>query len=117
MFKEDVDVFGMPLYEMSNLRPNETGLPMVVWVNPNTGRERHGPRIKVQTQHGNKVSPDKMTAVGFSRDGSVTNFGGLSDKDFDLVKTFINKNIDILLKLWDDEISPAEFIRDMKSIS
>jgi hypothetical protein len=34
------------LFEMSNLAPDETGLPFTVFVSPR-GRARHGPRVKV----------------------------------------------------------------------
>jgi hypothetical protein len=106
---EMFDKFGQPIFEMSNLRPRETGLPMVIWVNPSTGKEKHGPRIKVQTFHGTKSDPDKLVAVGFTRDGKIENFGGLSNQDFKLVSNFIENNLNNLLRLWDDEISPVEF--------
>lgn len=119
---ENIDTFGIPeidedyMIEMSNLRPNETGLPMVIWVQPNTGRLKHGPRIKVQTAHGHKASSDKFASVGFSRDGEVQNFGGLTHSDFELVKQFIAINLDLLINLWDDEISPMEFASQMKKV-
>src|SRR5271170_3340523 len=43
-------------YEMSNLFPRTTGLPLAVWVSPR-GRARHGPRIKVS------LTPGKMDAA------------------------------------------------------
>lgn len=115
---EEIDEFGMPkmLYEMANLRPNETGLPMVIWVQPKTGKEKHGPRIKVQSIHGSKVYLDKMISIGFDRNGNIENFGGLSKKDLDIVSKFIKKNVIYLLQLWDDEISPAEFSKKIKMV-
>src|SRR5581483_4007103 len=41
------------LYEMANLFPRTTGLPMTVWVSPR-GRARHDARIKVS------LNPRKM---------------------------------------------------------
>ena len=108
------DKFGQPIFEMANLRPNETGLPMVIWVSPKTGKEKHGPRIKVQTFHGIKSDPEKLISVGFSRDGKIENFGGLSKDDFQLISNFITNNLDNLFLLWDDEISPIEFAHRIK---
>lgn len=39
------------LYEMANVYPDDSVLPMTVWVRPRSD-ERHGPRIKVCTAHG-----------------------------------------------------------------
>jgi hypothetical protein len=38
------------LYEMANLFPRTTGLPMTVWVSPR-GRARHDARIKMDIGH------------------------------------------------------------------
>jgi hypothetical protein len=97
------------VYEMSNIRQDKTGLPMVIWVQPKTGREKHGPRIKVQTNHSIKSDPGKLIAIGFTREGSIINFGGLNKNDFDLVSKFMKLNMEWLIKLWDDEISPGKF--------
>lgn len=43
------------LFEMANLYPATTGLPMTVWVSPR-GNARHDVRIKVNTNHGNQMS-------------------------------------------------------------
>ena len=42
------------LFEMVNLVPRLTGLPMTIWVSPR-GNARHGPRIKVNMTHGRSM--------------------------------------------------------------
>lgn len=42
-------------YEMANLTPRMTGLPMVVWVSYR-GRAHHDVRVKVQQAHGRRMS-------------------------------------------------------------
>ena len=42
------------LYEMANLYPDTTGLPMTVWVSPR-GNARHDVRIKVNLTHGERM--------------------------------------------------------------
>jgi hypothetical protein len=48
------------LFLMSNLSPNRTGLPFVVWVSPKGG-DHHDVRIKVSL--GPKAKPDEMVSV------------------------------------------------------
>ena len=48
---------------MSNLRPKDTGLPMVVWVS-HRGHARHDARVKVCRAHGDKLDIDDMAVVG-----------------------------------------------------
>jgi hypothetical protein len=43
------------LFEMANLFPRTTGLPMTVWVSPR-GNARHDVRIKVNLTHGNQMN-------------------------------------------------------------
>jgi hypothetical protein len=117
MNKNNLSEDVIELYEMANLRPEKTGLPMVIWVLPQTKKERHWARIKVQTEHGNKVKEDKMTSVGFDEKGNITNFGGLNKKDFELVSQFITLNLEGLIKLWNDEIDPIDFASKIKKVN
>ena len=42
------------LFEMANLFPVTTGLPMTMWVSPR-GNARHDLRVKVHMAHGNQM--------------------------------------------------------------
>jgi hypothetical protein len=50
------------LFEMVNLAPRLTGLPMTIWVSPR-GNARHGPRIKVNRTHGRSMSSSNLATV------------------------------------------------------
>jgi hypothetical protein len=102
------------IWAMSNFRPMETGLPMVIWVNPKTGLEKHGPRIKVQKEHGSKSQLGNWASVTISKNPEVR--GKLSPQDAKLVFAFIEENLENLLSLWNDEISPLEFGSKIKKI-
>ena len=52
---EDVESDPRDLFEMANLYPDTTGLPMTVWVSPR-GDARHDVRVKVNMAHGNQMS-------------------------------------------------------------
>lgn len=43
------------LYEMANLYPKHTGLPVVIWV-PERGHARHDVRVEVSTKHGDRMN-------------------------------------------------------------
>lgn len=100
------------LWEMANLRPKTTGLPMVIWVKPKT-TEKHGPRLKVQLSHGSKVKEGEWVSVTIENEPKVIG-KGLKDSDFNLVSAFIITNKDGLLKLWKDQIDPVEFAKGIK---
>lgn len=103
------------IWAMSNFRPNETGLPMVIWINPKTGLEKHGPRIKVQKDHGSKAQLGKWVTFTISKDPQLKGVLPLQDKK--LVIQFIKTNLEILLALWEDEISPLDFGLKIKKVS
>ena len=50
------------LFELANLFPRETGLPMTVWASPR-GRARHDARIKVCRTRGDKMDPSNTAVV------------------------------------------------------
>jgi len=43
------------LYEMVNIYPADSGLPMTVWAGPR-GKARHDVRVKVNMTHGNRMT-------------------------------------------------------------
>ena len=51
------------LFEMENLFPHRTGLPMTVWVSPR-GNARYDVRIKVNMTHGNQMNAANTAMVG-----------------------------------------------------
>ena len=50
------------LFEMANLFPRTTGLPMTVWVSPR-GNARHDLRVKVNMTHGNQMNAANTAVV------------------------------------------------------
>jgi hypothetical protein len=93
------------LFEMPNLFPRTTGLPMTVWVSPRGGA-RHDAQIKVS------LTPGKMditnTAVVAIRPQPRLVAGDLSAEDFDAVARWISANQAALLDFWDENIDSVE---------
>jgi hypothetical protein len=93
------------MYEMANLFPRTTGLPMTVWVSPR-GRARHAARIKVS------LSPGRMdianTAVVGIRPSPRLIEGTLPPADLELVSRWIKFNEAVLMDFWNETIDSVE---------
>ena len=51
------------LFEMANLFPRTTGLPMTVWLSPR-GNAGHDVRVKVNMTHGDQINIANTAVVG-----------------------------------------------------
>ena len=99
-FRMDMDI-----YYMTNVRPEKTGLNMVIYISPKFSDAK--PDIKVSKTFGNKVG--EYFSMLF--DGTVNgDTGDIKPKDIERIKRFVEKNIDALMKLWNDEIDPADAV-------
>lgn len=93
------------LFEMANLFPRTTGLPMTIWVSPKGGA-RHDARVKVS------MTPGRMdlanTAVVAIRPRPRVIAGDLSTADFDAVSRWITANQATLIAFWEESIDSVE---------
>ena len=93
------------LFEMANLFPRTTGLPMTVWVSPRGGA-RHDARIKVSPTPGEMdITNTAVVAIG-PLPRLVA--GDLSTEDFDAVARWIIANQAALIDFWDESIDSVE---------
>ncbi len=106
---------GDELFEMANLYPDTTGLPMTVWVSPR-GNARHDVRIKVNMTHGNHMDIDN-TAVVAVRPAPRILAGQLSAADAQAVFQWISLNSEALVAYWDGQIDTARLIYRLKPIN
>jgi hypothetical protein len=103
------------LFEMANLFPADTGLPMVVWASER-GHARHDVRIKVNQAHGTRMPPGNLATVA-ARPAPRLVDGQLSATDLQLVSQWIRLNEAALLDYWEYRISTAEFVRRLRRLS
>lgn len=109
---EDLDNFGMPIFEMANIIPKDHGLGLDIRfhvLQPGDKGQRHGPNVK--PFRGDFKTTDMKFSVALPsleiRNGS---FAWLSKKEFQTVMNFIELNMDSLLKLYNDPgLSPGDF--------
>ena len=96
-------------FDMANLPPDATGLPMVVWA-PQRGRSRHDVRVKVSLIHGRRMSIDETTSVSFRPEVAVVAGPPLAQGDLEAVGRWIERNGDTNLDYWNKRIYTDELL-------
>lgn len=94
------------LFEMANLYPGTTGLPMTVWVSPR-GNARHDARVKVNTSHGRRMDPSNTAVMGIRPRPQLIE-GVLAPSDRIAVEGWITLNTDALIDYWEGSIDTIE---------
>jgi hypothetical protein len=102
------------LFEMANLYPNTTGLPMTVWVSPRGGA-RHDVQIKVNMTHGKQMNIANTAVVALRPQPTVI-AGDLSAKDQTAVFAWATKNLDALVAYWEGQIDTIELGQRLQRI-
>jgi len=102
------------LFEMANLFPRTTGLPMTVWVSPR-GNARHDGRVKVNMVHGDQMNITNRAVVGVRPTPHIV-AGRLSPDDQRAVFEWISLNTAALVEYWDGRIDTVELARLIKRI-
>jgi len=101
-------------FEMANLFPADTGLPMVVWVSER-GHARHDVRIKVNQSHGTRMLPGNLAVVAL-RPAPHLVAGNLSPADLSAVSERIRLNEAALVDYWEYRISTAQLIQQLRRL-
>jgi hypothetical protein len=112
--EEDVELDVRNLFEMANLYPDTTGLPMTVWVSPR-GNARHDVRVNVTMTHGNQMNIANTAVVGV-RPTPRAIAGRLSPADTQPVFQWVVLNTDVLVAYWEGQIDTARMIRGLKRL-
>jgi hypothetical protein len=86
------------LYLMSNVQPNESGLPFVVYISEKQGR--HDVRVKVG-------KPPNFTASVSVRPSVEVVAGALSNREFDLVRQWVALNRDVIIAHWEGKVASS----------
>jgi hypothetical protein len=102
------------LYEMANVYPDDSGLPMTVCVRPRSN-ERHGPRIKVCTVPGARMHPNDTVTVTLPPIRDIPP-GTLSAADLRDVSNWIRLNEAAITAHWEGRISSIEFGRRLRKL-
>ena len=91
------------LFEMANLFPRTTGLPMTVWVSP----RGNDVRVKVNMTHGDQMNIANTAVVGVRPTPHVI-AGHLPPDDQRAVFEWVSLNVTALAAYWDGRIDTTE---------
>lgn len=94
------------LFEMANLFPRTTGLPMTVWVSPR-GNARHDLRIKANMTPGNQMDMANTAVIGVRPVPHVI-AGRLSATDEAKVFRWVQLNTAALVAYWEGQIDTVQ---------
>ena len=103
------------LFELANLFPRTTGLPMTVWVSPR-GNARHDVRVKVNMSHGDQMSPANTAVVGVRPSPRVI-AGRLLPDDRRAVFEWVSLNAAALVAYWEGRIDTIELGQQLRPFS
>ena len=100
---------GQALFEMANLRPERTGLPFVTFVSQKGGA-RHEMRIKLARSPRERAS--EMITVALCPTPRIVR-GHLNQREFELVRRWLELNADALIGYWNGAIEYTEDVMAM----
>ncbi len=98
------------------LAPEDTGLPMTVYVPTRDPSRPRTPRIKVPRDHGQGSSQNRLVDVSISDDPSTVGATGLSKGDLRLVRAWILLNKDTLLRYWSLSLPAAAMMAALRPL-
>jgi Domain of unknown function (DUF4160) len=104
------------LFEMANLSPTLTGLPMIVWISER-GRARHDARVQVSLVHGRRARPDRTASVSVRPTVEIVAGPELDHRDMDLVRQWIEINRQTILAYWNGDLLTDEVIARLKPVA
>jgi hypothetical protein len=102
------------LFEMANLFPRTTGLPMTVWLSPR-GNARHDVRVKVNMTHRDQMNIANTAIVGVRPSPHVV-AGHLPPDDQRAVFEWVSLNTDAIVEYWDGRIDTIELGQLLKPL-
>ena len=102
-------------YEMANLTPRMTGLPMVVWGLASRSRSADV-RVKVQQTHGRRMALGNTASVAVRPTPHLV-AGQLSAVDMRAVSEWIRHNEGMIVSYWDGTIDTGELIQKLQPLS
>ncbi|MGG5808501.1 DUF4160 domain-containing protein [Falsiroseomonas sp. CW058] len=101
-------------FEMANLHPRSTGLPMTVWVSPR-GNARHDARVKVSRQGGDRMVIEDAAVVAIRPEPTLL-AGHLDPQDLGAVRAWILLNQAALIAYWDGELDTVELVMRLQRV-
>jgi hypothetical protein len=99
-------------FEMSNIRPSDTGLSMIIWVSvgKNAGKQlNHFFRIKVQKNYSDNFMPSELFTITYDKK-IIGDIGEIKQKDIERIFEFMDLNENTLIDFWNGLLSAKELL-------
>ena len=103
------------LFEVVNLFPDDTGLPVTVWVSPR-GRARHAARVTVCRVPGNKMIPSNTVFVRIEPEPNLI-AGDLPARYLASVLRWVALNREALLAYWEGAIGTGALMQRLQTVT
>lgn len=94
------------IYEIANLFPRNTGLPVTVWISPRGGA-RHEVRIRVNPRSGDRIDFEDAAVVAVRPSPRVVH-GELSLATWRQVSAWVELNAEMIVDYWDGRLDTTE---------
>jgi len=98
-------------FEMANISIKKTGLDYIVWISPQSGKEKHNARIKIQIDN-------DFVPITISDNPELKSKTKIDSKKLNKVYKWIILNKETLLKYWNGKgkIGIDEILDELKKI-
>lgn len=105
------------LWEMANLHPRDTGLPVIVWADSNR-QMKHGLRIQFQNSYSDKTDSSSLVPMTISEDPQIPVQVKLriSKADLQKVQQWVILNKDLLAAYAEEKITTKDFVNSLKTL-
>lgn len=99
---------------LTSLSKGETGLPMVVWIEVKRPSEHQTPRMQFSNSGRNGVLPNSLVPISLDKECPQILVNGVKlnipNKDLEDLKRWIKSNHEGLMKVWNGNLSPFQFM-------
>jgi hypothetical protein len=102
------------LFEMANLYPRTTGLPMTVWVSPRGGA-RHDLRVTACRVPGDRMVIEDAASVAVRPEPALVE-GTRDAASLSAVAAWIRLNREVLVAYWDGTADTAELVQRLQRV-
>ena len=99
---------------LTSLSKSETGLPMVVWIEVKRVSERQTPRMQFSNSGRDDLLPKSLVPISLDKERPQILVNGVKlnipNKDLEDLKRWIKSNHEGLMKVWNGNLSPFQFM-------
>lgn len=99
---------------LTSLSKGETGLPVVVWIEVKRVSERQTPRMQFSNSGRDDLLPKSLVPISLDKDCPRILVDGVKlnipNKDLEDLKHWIKSNYEGLMKVWNGNLSPFQFM-------